>query len=70
MPEERQMSSKKVINIVLFIGAVIVLAGGSFSLFSGHNKTGLGLLVLGVIALVTFFSSSGKKSQSYEGLIR
>jgi heme A synthase len=69
-----QMSRKKVMSIVLFIGAVIVLAGGGFSLFSGHNKTGLGLLVLGVIALVlglvTFFSSTAEEREPYRGWIR
>jgi drug/metabolite transporter (DMT)-like permease len=60
------MSRKKVISIVMFIGAVIVLAGGGFSLLSGHDKTGIGLLVLGVIAiavgLVTFFGSSAEET--------
>jgi heme A synthase len=64
-----QMSSKKVRSIVILIGAVIVLAGGGFSLFAGHTKTGVGLLVLGVIALavglVTFFSSPTEDSQPY-----
>jgi len=68
------MSRKKVISIVLFIGAVIVLAGGGFNLFSGHTKTGLGLLVLGVIAiavgLVSFFSSNAEDSQPYREWLR
>ena len=46
--------------IALLIGAVIVVAGGSFTLLNGHMKTGIGLIVLGVIViaagLFTFFS--------------
>jgi hypothetical protein len=38
---------KKMTGIALFIGAVIVLAGGGFALLSDHMKTGYGLLVLG-----------------------
>ena len=56
------MSRKKVIGIALLIGAIIVGAGGSFTLLTGHTKTGLGLIVLGVIVLAvslyTFFSRS------------
>lgn len=56
------MSRKKVIAIALLIGAIIVGVGGSFTLLSGHNKTGLGLIVLGIIVLAlslyTFFSRS------------
>jgi hypothetical protein len=54
-----KMSRKKMTAIALLIGAVIVLAGGSFALLSDHMKTGYGLLVLGVIlmgvSLFTFF---------------
>jgi uncharacterized membrane protein YfcA len=62
------MSRKKVIGIALLIGAIIIGAGGSFTLLSGHNKTGLGLIVLGIIVLAlslyTFFSrSSAEKYQ-------
>lgn len=56
------MSRKKVIGIALLIGAIIVGAVGSFTLLTGHNKTGLGLIVLGIIVLAlslyTFFSRS------------
>jgi drug/metabolite transporter (DMT)-like permease len=56
------MSRKKVIGIALLIGAIIVGAGGSFTLLTGHNKTGLGLIVLAIIVLAlslyTFFSRS------------
>ena len=54
------MSRKKIMGIALLIGAVIVVAGGSFTLLNGHMKTGIGLIVLGVIViaagLFTFFS--------------
>jgi uncharacterized membrane protein YfcA len=56
------MSRKKVIGIALLIGAILIAAGGSFTLLAGHNKTGLGLIVLGIIVLAvslyTFFSRS------------
>ncbi len=68
------MSKKKVIGIVLFIGAVVVLAVGGFSLYSGHNKTGLGLLVLGVIAiavgLAAFFSATAGEREPYREWIK
>jgi uncharacterized membrane protein YfcA len=54
------MSRKKVIGLVLLIGAIIIGAGGSFTLLAGHTKTGVGLIALGVIVLAasiyTFFS--------------
>ena len=57
---EKQMSRKKIMEIALLIGAVIVVAGGSFTLLNGHIKMGIGLIVLGVIViaagLFTFFS--------------
>jgi drug/metabolite transporter (DMT)-like permease len=56
------MSRKKVIGIALLIGAILIGAGGSFTLHAGHNKTGLGIIVLGIIVLAlslyTFFSRS------------
>ncbi len=56
------MSRKKVLGIAFLIGAIIIGAGGSFTLLTGHNKTGLGLIVLGIIVLAlslyTFFSRS------------
>lgn len=45
------MSRKKVLGLVLLVGAIVVLAGGGYSLFTGHVKTGIGLLVLGVIVV-------------------
>ncbi len=62
------MSRKKMMGIALLIGAVIVVAGGSFTLLNGHTKIGIGLVVLGVIViaagLFTFFSrSSSEKVQ-------
>jgi hypothetical protein len=54
--------------LFLFFGAVIVLAGGGFSVFSGHNKTGIGLLILGVITITVgigiFFSSSSSAEET------
>jgi uncharacterized membrane protein YfcA len=56
------MSRKKVFGIALLIGAIIVAAVGTFTMHAGHNKTGLGLIVLGIIVLAlslyTFFSHS------------
>ena len=50
------------LGLVLLIGAIIIGAGGSFTLLAGHTKMGIGLIVLGVIALptsmYTFFSRS------------
>ena len=43
------MSRKKFISIALFVGAIVVLVGGAFSMYSGHMKTGVGLIVLGII---------------------
>ncbi len=66
---DEQMSSKKVRAIALLIGAVIVGAAGSFTwLVAGHNKTGIGLIIVGVIllavSLLTFFSrASAEKVQ-------
>jgi hypothetical protein len=49
-------------GLVLLIGAIIVGAGSSFTLLAGHTKSGVGLIVLGVIAVAasiyTFFSRS------------
>lgn len=54
------MNKKKLIGIVLCFGAIIVLAVGGFFLLFGHMKSGIGLLVVGVLAiivgLVSFFS--------------
>ena len=56
------MSRKKLISIALFVGAIVVLAGGAFSMNLGHMKAGVGLIVLGVIfiamGLVAFLSRS------------
>ena len=56
------MSRKKLLSIALFVGAIVVLAGSAFSMYSGHMKSGIGLIVLGVIfiavGLVTFLSRS------------
>ena len=46
-----QMSKKRVIGIVLLVGAIVVLAGGGFILTAGHIKSGIGLFVLGVVVI-------------------
>ena len=45
------MSKKRVIGIVLLVGAIVVLAIGAFTLVGGHMKSGIGLFVLGVIVV-------------------
>lgn len=45
------MSKKRVIGIVLLVGAIVVLAIGAFTLSAGHMKSGIGLFVLGVIVV-------------------
>lgn len=62
---DKHMSQKKRLGILLWIGAVVALAGGAAALLLGHMKTGYGLTALGVIVvvvgLVTFFSRSSVK---------
>jgi hypothetical protein len=64
------MSRKKMIGIALWIGAIIVVAGGIFALLAGHIKTGWGLIILGVIAIAvglgTFFSRSSEEQLDKE----
>jgi membrane protein YqaA with SNARE-associated domain len=43
------MNKKRVLGIVLLVGAIVVLAGGAFTLVAGHTKSGIGLFVLGVV---------------------
>jgi membrane protein YqaA with SNARE-associated domain len=45
------MNRKRVMGIVLLIVAIVVLAGGAFTLVAGHMKTGIGLFVLGVVVI-------------------
>lgn len=57
------MSRKKMIGIALLIGAIILgAAGGYWWLVADHVKSGMGIVVLGVIVLAvglfTFFSRS------------
>jgi len=58
------MSRNKMIGIALWIGAIIVIAVGIFTLLANHIKTGWGLIILGVIAIAvglgTFFSRSSE----------
>jgi hypothetical protein len=45
------MNRKRVLGIVLLVGAIVVLAGGAFTLVAGHTKSGIGLFVLGVVVI-------------------
>ncbi|HXZ03584.1 MAG TPA: hypothetical protein VEH81_02070 [Ktedonobacteraceae bacterium] len=45
------MSRNKLISLALFVGAIVVLAVGVFSLHSAHMKAGLGFIVLGIICI-------------------
>lgn len=59
------MSQKRRQGIMLWIGAVILLAASAAAMMLDHWKTGYGLAGLGVIVvivgLVTFFSRSSPK---------
>jgi hypothetical protein len=62
------MSKKRMIGIALLVGAVVVLAIGGVVWLSGHDKSGIGLLGLGVVLVgigaFTFFSrASAEKVQ-------
>lgn len=61
------MSRKKLISIALFVGAIVVLAGGAFSMYSGHMKTGIGLIVLGVILIASGLVALLSRSTSTAG---
>ena len=56
------MSRKRIMGIALLVAAILVLAGGGFTLLAGHMKSGIGLFVLGVVVigggLFTIFSRS------------
>ena len=43
------MSEKKKMSIALFVGALVVFIVSAIVLIAGHNKIGIGLIVLGVI---------------------
>lgn len=65
------MSNRRMLGIGLFVAAVVAAAVGVFLLSGGHNKTGIGLIVAGVIlviaGLVSFFSrasAAGEKLDS------
>lgn len=45
------MSRKRMIGIALLVAAILVVAGGAFTLLAGHMKTGIGLFVLGVVVI-------------------
>ncbi|HEU0001532.1 MAG TPA: hypothetical protein VFQ36_11560 [Ktedonobacteraceae bacterium] len=54
------MSKKRITGIALLVGAVLVLVVGGIVWLNGHDKSGMGLLGLGVILIgvgtFTFFS--------------
>ena len=45
------MSRKRMMGLALLVGALVVFAGGGFTLVAGHMKTGIGLFVLGVLVI-------------------
>lgn len=47
------MSKRRMIGIALWIVAIAVIAGGYFMYLSGHVKSGIGLIGLGVVAAIT-----------------
>ena len=59
------MSQKKRLGILLWIAAVVVLAGGVVAQLLGHLKTGDVLFALAaiviIVGLVAFFSRSSPK---------
>lgn len=62
------MSKKRMTGIALLVGAVLILAVGGIVWLNGHDKSGIGLLGLGVILIgigtFTFFSrASAEKVQ-------
>ncbi len=61
------MSRKKMLGLALLIGALIVFAGGGFTLVAGHMKTGIGLFVLGVIVIAGGIYTILSRSASEEG---
>jgi uncharacterized membrane protein len=65
------MSNRRMLGIGLFVVAVIAAVVGVFLMSGGHNKSGIGLIVAGVIliigGLVSFFSrasAAGEKLDS------
>ena len=65
------MSSRRGIGIALFVVAVIAAVVGVFLMSGGHIKSGIGLIVIGVIVLAaglfSFFSrstSEGRQADS------
>jgi hypothetical protein len=54
------MSKKRMTGVALLVGAVVVLVLGGVFWLTGHDKSGIGLLGLGVVIVgigaFTFFS--------------
>ena len=61
------MNGRRKISIAIFVGALVVFAVSAYVLIAGHDKTGIGLIVLGVILLgvggVAFISRSPTEGQ-------
>jgi Zn-dependent protease with chaperone function len=64
------MNGRKKMSIALFVGALVVFVASVFVLTGGHNKAGIGLIVLGVIlvglSVVAFLSRSTTEGQLTE----
>ncbi len=45
------MSRKRMMGLALLVGAIVVTAAGGITLHLGHVKSGIGLMVLGVIVI-------------------
>ena len=62
------MSRKRIMGFVLLVGALVVFAGGGFTLYSGHVKTGIGLFVLGVLVIAGGIYTVVSGTSADEGL--
>ena len=64
------MNGRKKMSIALFIGALVVFVASAFVLNGGHDKTGIGLIVLGAIlvglSVAAFLSRSTTEGQLTE----
>ena len=60
------MRKKRITGFALLVGAVVVLAIGGGLWLTGHDKSGIGLLGLGIVLVgigtVTFFSRASTET--------